>query len=196
MSGQLVGEIIAASTALKTCGLSERGFHALIAIADKCGTATRQGSVPWSHIRAGLFGVSKRTAERAVEDLKNFGVLRVVKPGFNNNHGRACAPIYEIQQFTDTDIQVSQSPTSDTDTQVSESQGGDNDKAGGRYRQNDDGYRHPGVVLNGSTNGSTNAAAACQWGRLRLRLRVRPRPRPHPSRTRYQMPLPQSRNAS
>jgi hypothetical protein len=148
VSGQLVGEVIAASAELKERGLSERGFHALIAIADRCGTQTRQGSVAWSYISAGLYDASKRTAERAVQDLKRIGVLRVVKPGFNNNHGRMCAPIYEVQALTDTD------------TQVSASIGGDTDKSGDRYRQIGDRYRHPGVVLNGSTNGSTNAAAA------------------------------------
>lgn len=34
MSGQLVGEVIAASPTFQKRGLSERGFHALIAIAE------------------------------------------------------------------------------------------------------------------------------------------------------------------
>ncbi len=146
MSGQLVGEVLAASEAFKAAGLSERGFHALLAIAEKCHTETRQGSVPWKHVCAGLYGGSKRTAERAVQDLKTFGAVRVVKPGFNNNHGRSCAPIYEIQPLTDTDTQVAGSPPTDTD------------KTGDRYRQTGDRYRHPGVVLNGSINGSPNGA--------------------------------------
>jgi hypothetical protein len=152
MSGQLVGEVIDAATALKACGLSERGYHALVAIAEKSNARTRQGSVRWDHIRAGLYGASKRTAVRAVEDLKNAGVLRVVKPGFNNNHGRSCAPIYEIAPLTDCDTQVTQSP------------GTDCDKSGGRLRQNDDRLRHLGVVLDGSIDGSidggTRASAA------------------------------------
>ncbi|MGH3637330.1 MAG: hypothetical protein ACRDTS_25240, partial [Mycobacterium sp.] len=47
MSGQLVGEVLAASGAFRAAGLSERGFHALVAIAEKCHTQSRQGSVPW-----------------------------------------------------------------------------------------------------------------------------------------------------
>jgi len=159
MSGQLVGEVLDAAGVLQARGLSERGFHALVAIAEKCHHITRQGSVPWKHIRAGLYGASKRTAERAVEDLKRVGVLCVVKPGFNNNHGRICAPIYEIQPLTDTDTQVTQSPQTDTDTQVTQSPQTDTDKTGDRYRQNGDRYRHPGDVLNGSINGPTDGGA-------------------------------------
>ena len=55
-----------------------------------------------------------------MEDLKNFGVLPRREARVQQQpRPSVCAPIYEIQQFTDTDIQVSQSPT---------------------YR-----YRHPGV---------------------------------------------------
>jgi hypothetical protein len=147
MSGQLVGEVIDAATALKAFGLSERGFHALVAIAEKSNARTRQGSVRWDHIRAGLYGASKRTAVRAVEDLKKAGVLRVVKSGFNNNHGRSCAPIYEIAPLTDCDTQVTQSP------------GTDCDKSGGRLRQNGDRLRHLGVVLDGSIDGSIDGGA-------------------------------------
>jgi hypothetical protein len=147
MSGQLVGEIIAAADAFRAAGLSERGFRALIAIAEKCHTNTRQSSVPWKHIQQGLYGASKRTAERAVQDLKTFGAIRVVKPGFNNNAGRVCAPIYEIASLTDTDTQVTESVGGDTDKTET-----DTDKSGDRYR-------HPGVVLNGPHNGSTNVPA-------------------------------------
>jgi hypothetical protein len=129
MSGQLVGEVIAASDALRTRGLSERGFHALIAIAEKAATHTRQGSVRWDHICAALYGASKRTAERAVLDLKQSGAVRVVKPGFNNGH-RAAAPIYEIQCLLDPATQVSDSGTADPDTQVSVLGHPDTDKPG------------------------------------------------------------------
>lgn len=82
MSGQLVGEVIAASPTFLKRGLSERGFHALIAIAEKCHTQTRQGSVGWDHIRDCLSGASRRTAQRAVHDLLTASVLEIVKPGF------------------------------------------------------------------------------------------------------------------
>lgn len=120
MSGQLVGEVIAASDSLRAQGLSERGFHALIAIAEKAHTQSRQASVPWIHISAGLYGASKRTAERAVQDLKTVGILRVVRPGFKNQHG-AQAPIYEIRPVSDTDSQVSASAWDGADIQVSAS---------------------------------------------------------------------------
>ena len=149
MSGQLVGEVIDASQRLKERGVTERGFYALISIAEKCHPKSRQASVRWDHIRAGLYGVSKRTAERAVQDLKSAGIVVVLKPGFNNNHGRSCAPVYWIAPLTDTDTQVSQSVTDDNDTQVSASgrtdtdkPRTDTDKPGGRSR-------HLGVVLDG-----------------------------------------------
>lgn len=83
MSGQLVGEVIGAVDALRARGLSERGFHALIAIADKA-SGDRTASVRWDHLRAGLYGASKRTAQRAVEDLLAVEVVRIVKVGFRN----------------------------------------------------------------------------------------------------------------
>lgn len=160
MSGQLVGNVIHAAGTLKAKGLSETAFHALIAIAEKCHQASRQGSVPWSHICDGMYGRKdfpvKRTAERAVSELKDAGLIRVVRPGFNNNYGRSCAPVYEISLPTDTDIQVSESDRTDTDVQVSESPRTDTDKTGTDTDKTGDRYRHLDVVLNGSTNGSNN----------------------------------------
>lgn len=171
MSGQLVGEVLAASDVLQARELSQRGFYALIAIAEKADTHSRQASVRWDYIRGALYGASKRTAERAVQDLKVFGLVRVVRPGFNNSHGRMCAPVYEIQQMpvpSDTDTQVAASVPSDTDTQVAASlpsdtdtqvaasspnESTDTDKTGDRYRQNGHRYRHSGVVLDVSLDG-------------------------------------------
>lgn len=179
MSGQLVGEVIAASDRLRANGLTERAFHALVAIAEKANRDTRQASVPWNHICATLFGASKRTAERAVRDLKDAGLISVLRPGFDNGHGRSCAPIYQLHRLTDDDRALSSSPhnepVTETDSQVSASPGDNSQRSatdadsqvsasvedryrqtGDRYRQTDDRYRHLGVVLNGSTNGSTN----------------------------------------
>lgn len=180
MSGQLVGEVLAASEELRARGLSQRGFHALVAIAEKAETHSRQGSVRWDHIRAGLYGASKRTAERAIEDLKNAGLVNVVKSGFNNNHGRAHAPIYEICGLTDTDTQVSRSVGGDTDTQVSVSVEGDTDKPGGRYRQNGDRYRHPGVVLDGSIDGPIDGGPPARHDEPRCRAHADPQRFPTP----------------
>lgn len=96
MSGQLVGEIIGASDSLRARGLSERAFQAMIAIAEKANTQTRQGSVRWAHIQAAQYGRSLATAKRAVKELKDAGLVRVVKRGFNNQNGRSAAPVYEL----------------------------------------------------------------------------------------------------
>ena len=108
MSGQLVGEVIAAVEELKARGITERGFMALIAIAEKCHYETRQGSVRWAWIQAGLFGASKRTAERAVAELRAAAVIHVLAIGFGNRY-RARAPIYSIAPLLDTDTTVSSS---------------------------------------------------------------------------------------
>ncbi len=171
-----MGEVIAASQRLRANGLTERGFHALIAIAEKCHTAKREGSVPWSHIRAGLYGASPSTAKRAVQDLKAAGLLRVIKRGFDNQNGRSCAPIYRIETLSEQVTQVTQSPTTRTGhsddpvapteqvTQVTQSTppservktGGRTGQIDDRTGQNGDRTGHPGDLLNGSTNGSTN----------------------------------------
>lgn len=172
MSGQLVGEVIAAAAELKSRGLSERGFHALIAIAEKCHAETRQASIPWSHIRDGLYGASLSTAKRAIADLKRAEALRVVKRGFDNHAGRIAAPIYEILELSDDDTQVSASPEptghpsepfgrrGERVTQVTQSLGGERVKPGGRTGQIGERTGHPGDLLNGSTNGSTNGESA------------------------------------
>jgi hypothetical protein len=97
VSGQLVGDVYAASPRLREGGLSKNGFLALLAIAEKCHCATRQGSVRWDHICDGLYGASKRTAKRAVRELRQAELIEVVKPGWANQHGESKAPIYELR---------------------------------------------------------------------------------------------------
>lgn len=96
MSGQLVGEVITASDTLRSLGVSARGFQALIAIAEKANTSTRQASVRWDHIRATQYGTSLSTAKRAVKELLDGGYVRKIRRGFNNQQGRSAAPIYEL----------------------------------------------------------------------------------------------------
>ena len=96
VSGQLVGEVIAASETLRARGLSERGFQALIAIAEKANTNTRQASVRWAHIQAVQYGTSLSTAKRAIKELEGAGYVRKVKRGFNNQQGRSAARVYEL----------------------------------------------------------------------------------------------------
>jgi hypothetical protein len=52
VSGQLVGEVIAASPTLQKRGVSERGFYALVAIAEKCHPHTRQDRPQPSRLRS------------------------------------------------------------------------------------------------------------------------------------------------
>lgn len=149
MSGQLVGEVLDASGALQASGLSERGFHALVAIAEKCHTTTRQGSVRWDHIRAGLYGASLATAKRAIKDLKTAGIIRVIKRGFNNQHGRICAPIYQIAPLPERVTQVTQSLAGANGSH----EGGERVKPGGRMGQIRTRTGHPGDLLDGSIDG-------------------------------------------
>lgn len=172
MSGQLVGEVLDASTALRASGLPERGFHALVAIAEKCHHESREGSVRWDHIRAGLYGASLATAKRAVKDLKTAGIVRVVKRGFDNQHGRVCAPIYRIEPLPERVTQMTQSSTGDRITQVTQSSGGErvtqvNQSQGGEWvktggRMGHIGTRmgHPGDLLDGSIDGSLDGGRA------------------------------------
>lgn len=109
MSGQLVGEVLDAAEAGHLDDLSANAFAALIVIADRAHTDTRQGSVradriavairrpnaPWCATTAG----SRSTVERAIRELKSAGRISVVKRGFNNAHGKAHAPVYEVAPF-------------------------------------------------------------------------------------------------
>ncbi|MGD9619818.1 MAG: hypothetical protein AB7G47_04645 [Mycolicibacterium sp.] len=160
MSGQLVGEVLDASPALRASGLPERGFHALVAIAEKCHHESREGSVRWDHIRAGLYGASLATAKRAVKDLKTAGIVRVVKRGFDNQHGRVCAPIYRIGPLPERVTQMTQSHVSERVTQVNQSPGGEWVKSGGRMGHIGTRMGHPGDLLDGSIDGSLDGGRA------------------------------------
>jgi hypothetical protein len=135
MSGQLVGEVLAASEELRKRGLSKRGFLALIAIAEKAHTETRQASVPWRHIQAALYspmptgGDVPSTAKRAVADLKAAGLVSV-KRGFNNRQGRVVAPRYTIAPLTELVTQVTNSGQSGDLTEGSGSRPGSSDRIG------------------------------------------------------------------
>ncbi|MHA7661854.1 hypothetical protein [Mycolicibacterium sp. HS_4_1] len=131
-----------------------------MAIAEKAHTQSREASVRWDHLRAGLYGVSKRTAERAVRDLKSHGLITVVRPGFNNGHGTAAAPIYRIEQITDADTQMSASTSTDADTQMSVSTPTDTDKIATDTDKTGTRYRHPGVVLDVSIDGPIDGEGA------------------------------------
>ena len=66
-------------------------------------------------------------------------MLEIVNPGFGNQYGRTCAPIYQI------------APLVDNDTWVAQSNKVHADKPGS-------GSRHPGVVLDGPMTGGVTSA--------------------------------------
>ncbi len=112
MSGQLVGEVIDAAEAGLLDALSPSAFGALVAIAEKCHTTTRQGSVRAAriaaairiHARDDMRSVSKaagsRTADRAIRELKDAQLVSVVQRGFKAPNGYSQAPIYELAKFS------------------------------------------------------------------------------------------------
>jgi predicted transcriptional regulator len=81
----------------------------LLAIAEKASASDRTASVRWDHIRSGLYGASRRTAERAVQELLQAGLIRIAKSGFKNQYGQSRAPLYEILRISDSAIQVAES---------------------------------------------------------------------------------------
>ena len=102
----------------------------------------------WNHIRDGLYGASLSTAKRAVKDLKDAGLIRVIKRGFNNQNGRACAPIYEMAPLTERVTQVNHSPserTGQTEERTSQTEE--------RTGQTEERTSHPGDLLDGSIDG-------------------------------------------
>jgi hypothetical protein len=96
MSGALVGEVLDAAEAGHLDSLSRGDVLALIAVAEKCHTTTRQGSVRMSRIQA-LMGASRATAWRAMRRLKDRGLIRVVKRGYKA-HGVGHANVYELAE--------------------------------------------------------------------------------------------------
>jgi hypothetical protein len=96
MSGQLVGEVLDAAEAGQLDKLSRPAFSALLAIAERCHHFSRRGSVSRSRIKAAIHaGNSDRTADRAVRELKDAGLIQVVKRGYES-HGEGHANIYEL----------------------------------------------------------------------------------------------------
>jgi len=96
VSGQLVGEVIAARRGVLAY-LSQAQTLALIAIANRCDTATRQHWVAYPEIMAAV-GCSRRTAERTIAALKKDGWIEVVQRGYNT-HGVVRSPVYRLAEL-------------------------------------------------------------------------------------------------
>ena len=101
MSGQLVGEVLDAAEAGQLDGLSQPARWALVVIAERCHHITRQGSVRRTRIQAALGRHnSLRTVSRAVCELRDAGLIRIVKHGYKAPGGQAKASVYELAKLT------------------------------------------------------------------------------------------------
>ena len=109
MSGQLVGEVIDAlgtgAIVLKNKDGSDdlASRLALIAIAERCYTDTRQGSVRKARIESAT-GKADRTVDRIIRKLKDAGLIRVVKPGHKPPGGDPVAPLYELSELSPSKV--------------------------------------------------------------------------------------------
>jgi hypothetical protein len=93
MSGQLVGEVLAAR-ADYLADLTPAQTLALVAIANRCAPATRQCWIANAEIQT-VIGQSQRTTERTLGLMRERGVIRMVKRGYKT-HGVTRAPVYEL----------------------------------------------------------------------------------------------------
>ncbi|OBK29532.1 hypothetical protein A5634_18160 [Mycobacterium asiaticum] len=107
MSGQLVGRILALTAEGYFDGLDERYWRALIAIAEKAGADRRRpathAQVRWEWIEGATRDLkkgkhaSRRTADRAVAALKQWGVITLVQRGYRATpNADPQAPVYEV----------------------------------------------------------------------------------------------------
>lgn len=82
--------------ALRAAGVTQRGFLALLTIAEGC-RDNRVGRVPRTRL-ASVLGASERTASRAVADLVAVGVVELVAKG-NRGVGGGVSNTYRIASF-------------------------------------------------------------------------------------------------
>jgi DNA-binding transcriptional ArsR family regulator len=100
VSGELVGEVLDAAESGRLDGLSRPAFAALLAIAERCHHISRQGTVRIDPMRAAIYtGNSRRTARRAIRELKDAGLIRVVKRGYKAPNGEAKSSMYEMAEL-------------------------------------------------------------------------------------------------
>jgi hypothetical protein len=105
MSGELVGEVFDAAEAGRLEGLSRPAFAVLLAIAERCHHVSRQGTVRIDRMRAAIYaGNSERTARRAIRELKDAGLIRVVKRGYKAPNGEAKSSMYEMAELAPSKV--------------------------------------------------------------------------------------------
>ena len=156
MSGKLVGLVLDAAESGQLNGLSRPAFHALIAIAERCLDATQQGYAHSSRIQAAIHtGNSRRSAKRAVRELKDCGLVRVVQRGYRIPNGDSRSNLYELTlpaPRNTADVGASQGGPSVAD--VGATQGGPSDgDVGAKYGHVGAKYGHVGATQAGPLNG-------------------------------------------
>jgi hypothetical protein len=168
MSGQLVGEVLDAAEAGQLDKLSRPAFCALMAVAERCHHSNRQGTVRRARIQAAIFERNGyRTASRAIRELKDAGLIRVVRRGYKAPNGDTASPIYELVEFGTPkvseasdeadeawDIQVSQATDKASDTQVSQASDEAWDKIDEAWDKIDEASDTQGVHHDGSIDGT------------------------------------------
>ena len=150
MSGQLVGEVLDAAEAGLLDGLSPPAFHALLAIAERCHQTTRQGWVPRSRIQAAIWGHnSPRTASRAVCELRDAGLIVVVKRGYQAPGSQPMASVYELTKLTPPKVARA---SAQADAKIGEKPGR---KPGQAHAKTGQAHATQGGATNGIYNGNT-----------------------------------------
>lgn len=123
MSGQLVGEVLDGIEDGLLKSLTESERLALIVIAEKCHTATRQGSVRMERIMS-VTGKSRRTVQRIMFRLRDdLDLVRVVKRGYvTPKTGDGHANVYELLPIqacaTQNDTSMAQACATQDDTSI------------------------------------------------------------------------------
>jgi hypothetical protein len=119
VSGELVGEVL---TARAGCLADLPATHtlALIAIANRCRTDSRQGWVVKSEITTAV-GCSTRTAERIIAALTKRGLIEIVTRGYKLPGQQPRAPVYELSTLPPSKVAEAQAPL--PPSKVAEAQG-------------------------------------------------------------------------
>lgn len=85
MSGQLVGEVNRAGRRLKTAGVPRLAARALSIVAE-CVRDNRLGPVPLEYLAGAMEGAGERTASRALAQLRDLGLVEMVRRGGGRGH--------------------------------------------------------------------------------------------------------------
>lgn len=195
MSGKLVGRVLDAAETGHLDHISRAAFHALIAIAERCLDSTHQGYAHTRRIQAAIrSGNSRRSALRAIRELKAAGLVRVVERGYRLPTGQSRSNLYELTLAPPTDASATQDgatanhvgATQDgaTDLDASATQDGSNDAdASAKIDDASAIYGHASAIQGGALNGIVDGRV--DGGRRGCAVAALPPPptlRPEPDR--------------